>query len=69
MDWFLKILDLTEDEFYDILEAHQVHPWKFDRSAVQPGQPVPDMGQWDKTQVDEPIGPQSQGVRVLKKYV
>ena len=59
MDWFLKILDLTEDEFYEILERHQVHPWKFDRTKIQAGRPVPDMDKWDDTIVEKPVGGES----------
>lgn len=57
MDWFLKILDLTEDEFYDILEGHSVHPWKFDRNTVENGEEMPDMKDWDDTTVEKPVGP------------
>jgi N-acetyl sugar amidotransferase len=57
MDWFLKILQISEQEFYDILEKHQVHPWKFDPSKVETGKPVPDMPLWDQTEVDKPVGP------------
>lgn len=55
--WFLDILELTEDEFYDILEKHQVHPWKFDRDAIEMGKPVKDFDRWDVTVVDYPLGP------------
>lgn len=61
MDWFLKILDLTEEEFYAILEDHKVHPWEFKPDEVQAGEPVPDMEQWDDTEVDRPVGPPKSG--------
>ena len=54
LDWFLEILDVSEDEFYDILEGHQVAPWEFDRTTVQDGAPLPDMDQWDSTYVKKP---------------
>lgn len=57
MDWFLDILQITEDEFYAILEKHQVHPWKFDPAALEAGKPLPDMPQWDNTHIDTPVGP------------
>ena len=57
IDWFLNILQITEAEFYEILEKHQVHPWKFDPSQVQTGEPVPDMLKWDRTEVEKPLGP------------
>ena len=68
IDWFLEILQISEDELYEILEKHQVHPWRFDRDAVQTGEPVPDMPLWDRTQVDKPVGPPKQDGRT-KKYV
>ncbi len=57
MDWFLKILDMSEDEYYGYLEKHQVHPWKFDRAGVETGPVMPDMEKWDNTPLDKPVGP------------
>ena len=57
MDWFLGLLQLTEDEFYSILEKHQVYPWKFDRSSVDDGEPLPDMPRWFVPSCDGPVGP------------
>jgi len=57
MDWFLDILDMSEDEFYDILEKHQVHPWKFDRDNVVTGKATPDFDTWDVTVLEHPPGP------------
>lgn len=60
MDWFLRILDMTEDEYYDYLKPHQVHPWEFDRSAVEDGPPLYDFDQWDQTDLsDIPFGPEN----------
>ncbi len=58
LDRFLKVLQITEDEFYDILSKHEVFPWKFDRTNVETGEPMPDMEQWDITNVDQSIGPE-----------
>jgi N-acetyl sugar amidotransferase len=69
MDWFLKILDISEDEFYAILEKHQVHPWKFDPSQVAPGEPLPDMPKWDNTDSGTPVGPAKDGSGRTQKYV
>jgi len=69
MEWFLKILELTESEFYEILERHQVHPWKFDPSKVGQGVPVPDMPHWDDTNIDKPVGPVAEVEGKTKKYV
>lgn len=54
LDLFLKFLQITEDEFIEILSKHTVHPWKFDPSSVKKGETLPDMDKWDKTVVDEP---------------
>ncbi|MEC9104269.1 MAG: N-acetyl sugar amidotransferase, partial [Pseudomonadota bacterium] len=58
MDWFLEILNMTEDEYYDYLRAHAVHPWEFDKDKVEDG-PVPyDFDKWDRTDLsDVPLGP------------
>ena len=69
IDWFLKILDISEAEFYEILEKHQVHPWKFDASTVETGKPLADMPRWDNTQVDVPVGPPKAVDGKIKKYV
>lgn len=66
MDWFLDILEMTEDEFYEILEKHQVHPWKFDKDALELGKPTKDFHTWNVTVVDHPLGPQNDK---NKKYV
>lgn len=69
MDWFLNILQLSEAEFYEILEKHQVHPWTFDPKTVGSGQPVPDMPLWDVTPVEKPIGPPKDREGRSQKYV
>ena len=61
LDGFLEFLQISEEEFVNILSKQSVHPWVFDRSKIENAEPLPDMPQWDKTQVDEPrVGP-SQG--------
>jgi hypothetical protein len=69
MDWFLEILQLTEAELYEILEKHQVHPWKFDPAAIGDGKPLPDMAQWDNTKLNRPIGPARGDDGKTTKYV
>jgi len=69
MDWFLKVLDISESEFYEILEKHQVHPWKFESSKVQPGKPLPDMPRWDNTDTGVSVGPQKDPSGKTVKYV
>jgi N-acetyl sugar amidotransferase len=69
IDWFLDILQISEAEFYDILEKHQVHPWTFDPARVETGKPTPDMPLWNNTRVDKPIGPPKDGDGRTVKYV
>lgn len=58
MDWFLDIIKLSEEEYYDLLEPLQVHPWKFDASQVEPGPVMPDFDEWDRTNLDDvKLGP------------
>lgn len=57
LDRFLRVLQITEDEFYYILSKHEVFPWKFDRTKVETGEQMPDMERWDTTEVGQSIGP------------
>jgi len=47
LDRFLEMLDITEDEFYDILKQHEVAPWSFDNSKIERGKPLSDMHLWN----------------------
>lgn len=49
LDLFLEYLQITEQEFMEIVGAHQVSPHKFDPAQVEPGEPLADMPQWDRT--------------------
>jgi hypothetical protein len=58
MNWFLDIMKMSEEEYYDILKPHQVHPWQFDPAQVQQGEEMPDFDKWDRTDLsDLPLGP------------
>ena len=47
LDYFLKILELTEDEFVDIASSHEVAPHKFDRKKnIEIGPRLHDRDQW-----------------------
>ncbi|MGI6649711.1 MAG: N-acetyl sugar amidotransferase [Bacillota bacterium] len=48
LDIFLEKLGLSEKEFVNIVSRHRVEPWQFDQEQVEPGQPLPDMGQWTR---------------------
>ncbi|MEW5743973.1 MAG: N-acetyl sugar amidotransferase [Nitrospirota bacterium] len=69
LDRFLEILQITENEFYEILTKLSVHPWKFDRTEVATGKPLPDMEQWDCTKVDKPIGPPKDKKEKAEAYI
>ena len=59
MNWFLDIMKMSEEEYYDILKPHQVHPWQFDPGQVEPGEQMPDFEQWDRTDMsDVELGPE-----------
>jgi len=69
IDWFLDILQISESEFYELLEKHQVFPWKFDAAKIDTGKAMPDMAQWDNTAVDKPCGSPKDGEGRVEKYV
>lgn len=52
MDWFLDIIKLSEQEYYDILEPQTVFPWKFDPTKIENGPVMPDFAKWDRTNLD-----------------
>jgi N-acetyl sugar amidotransferase len=59
MDWFLDIMKMSEQEYYETLKPHQVHPWTFDPTQVEPGEAMPDFEEWDRTDLsDVPLGPE-----------
>ncbi len=68
LDLFLKFVDLTEEEFERIVMTHQVSPHRHDPSLVRPGEPLPDMPQWDRTIIDKPIGGRAAD-GTIKSYV
>ena len=69
IDWFLNILQISESEFYEILEKHQVHPWRFDASLVENGRSLSDMPLWDTTEIDKPLGPPKDEAGRITKYI
>jgi hypothetical protein len=57
MDWFLDILNMTEDEFYEYLKPLEVYPWVFDKEKLEQGPELYDFSQWDNTDLsDVPLG-------------
>lgn len=49
MDWFLDMLEITEEELIDITLRHVVPPHVFDPCAVKSGEKLWDQDLWDKT--------------------
>lgn len=46
MDLFLELLDISEDEFMEIMLKHCVSPYKHDPSKTKKGEPLGDQEQW-----------------------
>ncbi|MDD3269529.1 MAG: N-acetyl sugar amidotransferase [Syntrophomonadaceae bacterium] len=70
LDLMLEFLQLSEEEFVNILLNHQVAPWQFDSSKVKRGQVLKDMEKWDGTQVELPVGPaQKHDKQEVKAYI
>ena len=58
MDWYLDIMKLSEQEYYDILKPQSVHPWQFDPTEIETGPEMPDYPKWDRTNLDDvKLGP------------
>lgn len=58
LEWFLDIIKLSEQEYYDILKPQSVHPWEFNSENVETGPEMPDFPKWDSTNLDEiKLGP------------
>jgi len=49
LDVFLEYLGISEEEFMEIALSHVVAPHRHDASKVKRGEPLPDMGRWDRT--------------------
>ena len=49
LDLFLKYIDMTEEEFVQVLQKNEVSDWGFDLSKIEKGEALPDADLWDKT--------------------
>ena len=47
--YFLKIMNLTEDEFMKIVLKHEISPWKYDEKIVNNGKKLHDQDSWEDT--------------------
>ena len=50
LDYFLKILSITEDEFMDIVKKHQISPWNFDEKIFKK-EKLHDQDSWDDSKI------------------
>jgi len=46
LDYFLKIMDMTEDEFMEIALKHVIKPHKFDKNKIKPDKELWDQHLW-----------------------
>jgi len=49
LDLFLKYVNMTEEEFVNVLQKNEVSHWGFDLLKVEQGEKLPDADLWDKT--------------------
>ena len=49
LEYFLKIMSISEKEFMDIALKHQISPWKYDESIVSDGEKLHDQANWEDT--------------------
>lgn len=52
LDYMLEMLDMTEDEFVEIVSKSKIAPWEFSKEAVEKSAPLHDMHLWDRTKID-----------------
>lgn len=70
LDPFLEYLQLTEEEFVDIVRKHEVSPHEFKLIQIHRGRPLPDMPQWDRTVLpDRPGAPERAEDGKVKTYI
>jgi len=51
LDYFLKIMNITESEFMEIALKHQISPWKYDSTIVTDGEKLHDQDSWEDTPI------------------
>lgn len=56
LDYFLKILNITEDEFMEIALQHQISPWEYDEDKVRKGKKLHDQDEWEDTPLIDDTG-------------
>ena len=51
LDYFLKIMNISEKEFMEIALKHQISPWEYDESKVKVGKKLHDQDHWEDTPI------------------
>ena len=51
LDYFLKIMNISEEEFMKISLQHQISPWDYDSSIVTEGEKLHDQDSWEDTPI------------------
>ena len=51
LEYFLKILNISEEEFMKIALQHQISPWEYDDTKVKTGKKLHDQDEWDDTPI------------------
>ena len=48
---FLKIMNISEEEFMEIALKHQISPWQYEATAVTDGKKLHDQDSWEDTPI------------------
>ena len=48
LDLFLEMMEMSEDEFIEMLQNNQVEDWGFNREKIEKGEELPDMKEWSR---------------------
>lgn len=48
LDLFLEMMEMSEDEFIEMLQNNQVEDWGFNRDKIEKGEELPDMKEWSR---------------------
>ena len=51
LDLFLKMIDMSEEEFMQIASRHAINPYKHDAGETKRGRRLPDQDSWDWTDI------------------
>lgn len=69
LDYFLEFMDMSEEEFMQIILQHQISPYVFDSSSVTDGKKLWDHDKWDRTKVDNKISKRDEIIKGNRVYL